>query len=84
METIQGLILDQMGNPIPDATISMVQATAPVNDIGIMTNDQGRFFIDDLHPGRYTIRIFHGAGKVSDFTFSIPLADPVLIIKLAN
>ena len=81
MENIEGLVLDQNNNPVPDATISFLKASSAVQDIAILTDEEGRFFIDDLKPGRYMIRVFYGDEQFTDYTFNIPLEKRILLIR---
>lgn len=81
METIEGLVVNSLNQPIPDATISFVQASSPVQDIAILTDDEGRFYLDNLPPGRYRIRVFYGSEQFTDYTFSVPV-DNILLIRI--
>ena len=52
---IVGVVLDDAGRPVADATVAVVSAPAPVPDIAALTGPDGRFAIVAPEPGDYTI-----------------------------
>ncbi|MEL6142666.1 MAG: carboxypeptidase-like regulatory domain-containing protein [Bacteroidota bacterium] len=84
MQDIEGIVINQQNQPVVDATISIIRATAPVADIGIMTNDDGRFFIDDLQNGHYTVRVFYGNDQTRDYDFMVPLDNEIMVIRVVE
>ncbi|MCK5291330.1 MAG: carboxypeptidase regulatory-like domain-containing protein [Thermoplasmata archaeon] len=54
--SIEGVVVDENGDPVPDATVQVLDENGDV--VGTdTTNSQGRFEIDDLLLGTYTVRI---------------------------
>lgn len=52
--TIEGLVLDSSGAPVPDARVSVVRAETNVT-IPLRTNNDGRFFAPNLPLGTYNV-----------------------------
>lgn len=50
--TVVGVVTDSVGNPVPYATVSLVE-----NNIGTVTDAQGTFKINNLSEGHYTFVI---------------------------
>ena len=54
--SIEGVVVDENGDPVPDATVEVIDENGDV--VGTdTTNSQGRFDIEDLLLGTYTVRI---------------------------
>ncbi|WP_104420243.1 carboxypeptidase-like regulatory domain-containing protein [Neolewinella xylanilytica] len=83
MQSIEGLLVDRSGRPVADATLSIVQATAPVADIAMMTDGSGRFYLDDLPSGRFRLQVMppDGSGQTT-VDFAVPRANGLLRIQL--
>ncbi|MBP7148787.1 MAG: TonB-dependent receptor [Acidobacteria bacterium] len=52
--TLQGVVTDQEGNPLPGATVSL---TGPLGQRGAQTDTQGLFEFRFISPGSYTVRV---------------------------
>ena len=53
--TIVGAVLDDVGQPVPDAVVAIVDAPVQVQDIAALTGADGRFVITVVEPGGYTV-----------------------------
>jgi protocatechuate 3,4-dioxygenase beta subunit len=77
---ITGTVLNEAGQPVPSAQVNI-----PSTSLGAITNDQGKYTINGITPGTYTVRaqrigyrpstqqvsVTTGADGVADFTLSI-------------
>jgi hypothetical protein len=56
---IDGLVRDEARRPLREVVIVIesTPAGAPIADIAPVTNEQGRFSLPNLPPGRYTLRV---------------------------
>ncbi len=52
--TVRGVVTDHEGRPVPRATVVVVDGTAPVPEIALVTDDAGRFGLK-LPRGRFTL-----------------------------
>src|ERR1041384_4585116 len=63
--SIAGDVVDANGAIVPGAT---VKVTGPLGDRTATTNDQGRFVVDNLVPGNYTVRVEKENFKAAELT----------------
>ena len=54
---IAGVITDDAGMPLPWAVVSLGGASPQHQDIGAVTDDEGRYRFDRLAPGVYTVLV---------------------------
>lgn len=48
---------DGAGLPVPDARVFISDGAHPHSDIAMLSNDEGRYMLDDLLPGDYTVTV---------------------------
>ncbi|HEY6247207.1 MAG TPA: carboxypeptidase regulatory-like domain-containing protein [Pyrinomonadaceae bacterium] len=63
--SIAGDVVDANGAIVPGAT---VKVTGPLGERTATTNDQGRFVVDNLVPGNYTVRVEKENFKAAELT----------------
>lgn len=71
--TLQGIVQDSAGMPVPNVLISISSEEATVRDIGAMTNAEGKFRFTDLQPATYTVVAVLGDKRVDT---EVDLSDP--------
>lgn len=55
--SVNGLVeRGDTGEPLQDASVSIVHGAGPAPDIGPLTNSKGQFMLDGLPPGEWTLR----------------------------
>jgi hypothetical protein len=61
METrgsVKGILQDELGNPVRDAIVMIVDGPSEFNDMASVSNDEGEFNISNVViPGRYVLQI---------------------------
>ena len=55
-ETLEGVVVDGDGKPVPSAYVSATSATGGKGSQGVQTDDQGRFKLGGLEPGAQIVR----------------------------
>ncbi len=84
MQTITGRVTDRQGQPVSDAILSIVRATAPVQDIAMMTDGRGRFSLIDLPEGKFRLQIVSDDGSErATVDFSVPHQKGFLDVQLS-
>jgi hypothetical protein len=74
-------IKDNLGMPVADAAVMVVDAPMPIHDIAAITDANGIVNLGDYQePGRYTVSISHHGGSTQH---SIDLRVPDDIVELA-
>src|SRR6185369_13674007 len=63
--SIAGDVVDANGAIVPGAT---VKVTGPLGERNTTTNDQGRYVVDNLVPGNYTLRVEKENFKAAELT----------------
>jgi len=76
-EELAGRVVDQRGDPVPDALVSIVAGTVPMPEIALLVDADGRFGLRMPH-GRFTLRA-HGGGGSGDAEVEIPRDREVVI-----
>jgi protocatechuate 3,4-dioxygenase beta subunit len=61
-ERLEGLVLDDGERPVNGAMVSVVEATAPVPEIALVTDDDGRFGFG-VRPGTYRLQATAADGR---------------------
>jgi hypothetical protein len=64
---ITGVVTDEQGRPLAEATVALGDAPVPVPDIAALTGPDGAFALAAPVPGSYTVVAAapgHGAGRV--------------------
>lgn len=62
--SIEGIVTDQSGSPIPGVMVAIVDGSSPYPDIAAVTNDKGEFSFGSLKSGEYTVQaIREGVSK---------------------
>ena len=75
---LAGVVLDaEDGSPLIRASVEVVETKQ-----GISTDAQGRFLLDRLEPGEYTIRAGHLGYGIDQQTVMVTLEDPVTLTFL--
>ena len=88
---VVGRVLDEDGEPLQDATVTLVQVRYLEGDrmlspVGrpVLTNDLGEYRLYDIVPGGYFIRTELGGNCINRFGFPVPPGDQCGIIKEVN
>lgn len=76
-DELVGRVVDQRGDPVPDALVSIVEGTVPMPEIALLVDAGGRFRLR-LPDGRFTLRA-HAAGGSGDTEVEIPRDREALI-----
>jgi hypothetical protein len=58
LSTVRGAVVDPQGRPVAEAAVAIVESTAPIPEIALLTDDAGRFSLQ-LPSGRFTLEA-HG------------------------
>jgi hypothetical protein len=61
---IQGEVVDDRGEPVPDARVMVLSGPGPVSDIALLADDRGRFTLGLDRAGRYQLAV-HADGHAS-------------------
>jgi len=56
----------ETGEPVSDAAITVVSGAGPIADIAPLTNERGRFRMDDLPPGEWRLRALGPEGQAGE------------------
>lgn len=59
------------GEPVADATITIVKAAGPAPDIAPLTGEDGRFRLDELPPGDWTLRALGPDNETGETTVRV-------------
>lgn len=68
--SIEGIVLDAEGSPLPDVPVMIQTSDQDHPDIAAVTDEQGRFRFDGLLPGRYTLAAYSSSGEAFSATTS--------------
>lgn len=63
--TIEGIVVDQYGSALTDATVMITEGSTPTPDIAAITDEWGRFTLYDIPQGRYLLRAVYDGQPVS-------------------
>ena len=67
--SVRGRVLRrETGEPVPDATITVVTGSGSAPDIAPVTNDAGMFSLDGLPAGEWVLRAISPAGGTGEAT----------------
>ncbi len=66
-----GIVVDERGEPIAGAIISVEHATTPTSEIGIVTNKGGKFGIS-LPNGTYVLKARCSDGREATLEVTVP------------
>ena len=69
-EEVAGRVVDVRGDPVPDALVTIPEGTAPLPEIALLVDPDGRFRLRLPH-GRFTLRA-HGGGGSGETEVQIP------------
>ena len=61
MASLQGLMVDRDGDPLPEVRVRMIKADGTVDPVFVMSDETGMFEIESLAPGLWNLEI-RGAG----------------------
>jgi hypothetical protein len=75
---VTGLVVSDTDEPVAGAHLEIVEATVPLPEIGLATDDEGRFSIN-LPDGTFRLRA-HRSGLRGEATVNVPDARPVRIV----
>src|SRR5262249_169356 len=62
---VHGRVVDEHGNPLPDALVAVQSTTAGAPDIAQRTTTDGSFSLGELPRGLYTLKAHHVSGTGS-------------------
>ncbi len=77
---ISGVVRDEHSNPVPGASVYVVDAPAALPDIALLTDGDGRFALSAPVAGRYTIEANAGIGTPARGT--VEVGDGAIEIEL--
>ena len=72
--SIEGIILDILGNPVPNVQIMLDNADGSGREDDQSTDAKGRYKFEEVEPGTYTIRIMSSSGLWKKAVRGIELA----------
>jgi hypothetical protein len=76
---VHGVVVDDAGRPVAQATIVVVEGTAPVPEIALLADDHGRFALK-LPRGRFTLEAQGDQGAKGRTT--IDVEEPTLEARI--
>jgi protocatechuate 3,4-dioxygenase beta subunit len=79
---VTGTILDQNGKGIPNAKVAVSSEEHPVLDIAASSDEGGKFRLQGLVPGKYTLHVF-AAENESTHEIDIAAGSPHKVIQLS-
>ena len=65
-----GRVVDANGEPVPEATIAIIESSVPMPEIALLADEDGRFMLR-LPPGRFVLRAHDWEGEAGDVELSI-------------
>lgn len=71
--TIRGVVVDRNGNPISSVLIIIFNGSTMRSQIQTRTDSSGRFFLQNLEPGVYTVLFHHSMFNQSSSTVFVSL-----------
>jgi iron complex outermembrane receptor protein len=78
---ISGKLLNEQGNAMDYATVSLLKATDSTVVKGTLTNDAGLYHFDNINPGDYIIKATSvGYTKAASAAFSLPAGQTTLAV----
>jgi hypothetical protein len=81
-ERLLGRVIGAKGEPVAEAMVAVVEATAPVPEIALVTDEDGRFALG-VRPGTYRLRATTRDGRRGDGTWSSDQGG-TLVIRLSD
>ncbi len=68
-ERLEGRVIDEAGRPVEGALVAVIEASAPVPEIALVTDEDGRFALG-VRPGRYRLQATTRDGRRGDSPWS--------------
>jgi hypothetical protein len=65
-----GHVVDASGDPVPEATIVIVESSVPMPEIALLADENGRFVVR-LPPGHFRLRAHDPAGEAGEVELEI-------------
>ena len=81
------VVRSQDGQPVPDASITVVSGAGPAPDIAPLTNQEGTFSLDGLPPGEWVLRAIGPEGETGEATALVSagsVADLTLYVNTSD
>ena len=81
------VVRSQDGQPMPDASITVVSGAGPAPDIAPLTNQEGAFSLDGLPPGEWVLRAIGPEGETGEATALVSagsVADVTLYVSTSD
>ena len=81
------VVRSQDGQPVPDASITVVSGAGPAPDIAPLTNQEGTFSLDGLPPGEWVLRAIGPEGETGEATALVSagsVADVTLYVSTSD
>lgn len=82
--SIRGVVTDDHGSPLSDASIAIVHGPTAVPDFAYLSAADGRFSIEDLAPGRWSLRALSTDGARGEVSVDVMVGKPtqaVLVVR---
>lgn len=79
--TVQGIVVDREGRPVAQATIAVIDGTAPVPEIALVADDDGRFGLRLPH-GSFTLEAQGGGGATGRNSIQVSASSQEIRIEV--
>lgn len=83
--SVQGRVVHaSTGAPVADATIAVIAGPGPCPDIAVMTDDDGRFVLDDMAAGDWRLGARSANGETGEASVAVgssAVADAVIRVS---
>jgi len=77
-----GYVVDAAGEPVPGATIAIVESSVPMPEIALLADENGRFVLR-LPPGRFVLRAHGPGGTIGETAFESQAGVEEILIEIS-
>ncbi len=74
------VVMEESGQPLEYASIFVTQGAGPAPDIAPLTDHQGRFMLDGLPEGVWTLHALGSAGETGESTIRVMADSRITVI----
>ncbi len=82
--SIRGRVEEADGRPVADASIRVVQGAGPAPDLSPLTDDDGRFVLDDLPAGSWRLAADGPAGQTGEGEVEVTAGATAQVVIVVN